>query len=155
MKRSIKFLLGLTVAFSISNCTEDNVARVLHGLEARLVAYDESHVSRTSFNADTDITLILNLVNKSAGDIEAGAYWDYCSLYQVDEFLLVYRRSTSGVGAESWHPVGRAYVTPIYCATINIPVVVHPNSEVSVCGAKWSSNPGNSPLSAGKYDSAL
>jgi hypothetical protein len=60
-------------------------------LGARLVAYDEDGTERTVFEATTNITLGLSFINKSNDDIKGGTYYDFCDVYQSEEFLLIYK----------------------------------------------------------------
>jgi hypothetical protein len=135
-------------------CAEEEVG-LADKLETRLVAYDEMNVERTSFSPGEDITLSLVLVNTSSQNVEAGTYFDYCSIYEQDEFLLLYRLTVSDTGVESWEPVGKPYAPPVYCATVALPVVVVANGEQIVCGFRWSNNPGNPPLGPGRYYTSL
>jgi len=147
-----KTLCWLSVGAATLSCHDEQVGWKGR-LEARLVALDGAGVERTSFHADTDISFALNLVNVSSDTIDAGGYFDYCAVYNVDEFLLVYKRVSSP--AQKWEPVAKAYVPPIFCAMVNLRLDIPPHSERSVCGMKWTTNTGNAPLGAGQYYTAL
>jgi hypothetical protein len=155
MKNTKKVLPIIVAAILISNCSNEQDINTINTLDARLVAFDEAGVESTLFEANTNIRFALNLINDSNKQIEAGSYYDYCAIYSVEEFLLVYKWIKNDNGEDVWAPIGKAYVPPIACPTINIPVVIAAHGEATVCGMEWDTNPNNLPIGPGKYYTAL
>lgn len=148
------FVIAVLPLFS-SHCTDSQEVRPIDQLGARLVAYDENGIERTIFKANTNITFGLSLVNKSDHDIEAGSYYDYCNVYQKEDFLLIYKLMTQDNGEEKWIAYGKPYQEPVACPTFSVAITVPASSEAKLHGGAWNSNPDNQPLTAGKYYTAF
>lgn len=144
------FSWALLVLLS-SSCNDDHELRPIDSLGAKLVAYDEAASERTRFDAQTNISFGLSLTNKGDVDINAGSYFDYCSVYEQEDFLLIYKLVRQENGEENWIPYGKPYQEPAFCPTILIPVIVPINGEVRILGGTWSSVPHNPPFTPGKY----
>jgi hypothetical protein len=153
-KITIMFLWAVLALFS-SNCSDSQQVRPIDKLGARLVAYDEDGTERTVFEANTNITFGLSLINKSNVNIEAGAYYEHCDVYQKEDFLLIYKLIRQDNGEEKWMPYGKPYQQPAPCPTIPMPVMVTANGETKLHGRAWNSVPDNPPFTAGKYYTAF
>ena len=147
----IKMLLWAALALSGSGCSDSQPVRPIDNLGARLVAYDEGGTERTKFDANTNITFGLSITNKSDQDVHAGSYFQFCHVYEQDEFLLIYKLVREDTGEENWMPYGKPYKEPIACLAINIPLIVPARGEVKVLGGAWNNVPDNLPFTAGKY----
>ena len=124
-------------------------------LGARLVAYDEGGTDRTKFEANTNIAFCLTLYNKSDQGIDAGSYFEFCDVYQKEDFLLIYKLVRDNNGKQNWMPYGKPYKEPIACPTINVRVIVPAGGETKVHGGAWNNVPDNLPFTAGKYYTAF
>lgn len=154
MKKITKMFLCAVTLFS-SNCSDSQEVQPIDKLGARLVAYDEHGTERTVFEANTNITLGLSLINKSNEDIEAGTSYDFCDVYQKEEFLLIYKLISNDNGGEKWIPYGKPYQQPAPCPTIGAPIFVPAKGELKLHGGTWNNNPDNPPFTAGKYYTAF
>jgi len=155
MKIVIKMLLWAALALFGSSCSDSQPVLPIDKLGARLVAYDEGGTERTKFGANTNITFILAFNNKSDHAIEAGGYFDFCDVYQKDDFLLIYKLVGDDNGEENWIPYGKPYQDPALCPTINLPLIVPAHNQVKVHGGAWNNVPDNPPFTAGKYYTAF
>lgn len=155
MQKITKMFLCAALALFSTSCGESQEAQPIDKLGARLVAYDEDGTEKTVFEANTNITLGLSLVSKSGADIDVGSYFDYCDLFQQEEFLLVYKLIKDDNGEEKRIPYGKPYVQPAPCPTIPVPVIVPAHGEAKLHGGAWHNNPENSPFTAGKYYTAF
>lgn len=138
-----------------SNCSDSQPVRPIDSLGARLVAYDEVGTERTKFEANTNITFILSFNNKSDHAIEAGSYFEFCDVYQKEDFLLIYKLVRDDNGEENWMPYGKPYQQPAPCPTVGVMVIVPARGETKVHGATWNNVPDNLPFTAGKYYTAF
>ena len=148
-------LLWAVLALSGSGCSDSEPVGPIDYLGARLVAYDEGGIERTTFETDTNIKFILSFTNSSDQDIDAGNHFQFCHVYQQEEFLLIYKLVREDNGEEKWVPYGKPYQEPIACRTINLPLIVAASSEIKVLGGAWNNVPGNLPFTAGKYYTAF
>ena len=155
MKKVIKMLLWAALALFGSNCSDSQPVRPIDNLGARLVAYDEGGTERTKFEANTNITFGLSFTNKSNQDVHAGSYFQFCDVYQKEDFLLIYKLVRDDNGEENWMPYGKPYQQPAPCPTINLPLIVPAHNEVKVHGGAWNNVPDNPPFTAGKYYTAF
>lgn len=138
-----------------SNCDDGQSDRPIDSLGARLVAYDEGGVERIKFAANTDIAFVLCLNNQADYAIDAGSYFDFCDVFQKDDFLLIYKLVQEESGEEHWIPYGKPYQQPAPCPTIATKVIVPAHRETKVQGRAWNSVPNNPPFTAGKYYTAF
>lgn len=115
MENILKILLCVALALPMTYCSENHQNIPIEELEAKLATLDEDGIEKTIFEAGTNVTLGVKLVNQSNEDIEAGGYFEYCDIYTIEEFLLVYKWMKKSENEEaSWVPFGKAYVLPIY-----------------------------------------
>jgi hypothetical protein len=155
VEKRTKMFRWVALALIISNCIDDQEIQPIDNFGARLVAYDEDDTERTAFKANTDIGFILCIFNTSAKDIDVGARFDYCNAYRDEEFLHIYKIIGDGNGNEQWMPYGRPYRPPVYCPTINLPIIVPAGGEAKVVGGRWNNDPDNPPFTPGKYYTAF
>jgi len=148
-------LLWAVLALFGSNCSDSQPVRSIDSLGARLVAYDEGGTERTKFEANTNISFALSFTNKSDQDIDAGSHFQFCDVYQEEEFLLIYKWVREDNGEENWMPYGKPYQEPVACPTINVPLIIPARSEAKVHGGTWNNVPDNLPFTAGKYYTAF
>lgn len=156
MENLFKVLLWTLFTMSMTGCNEDQQTILVDQFDVQLVILDEDGNEQTVFKNGEDVSMMVKLINLSSEEIEAGSYYDYCEIYTIEEFLLIYKwMKKSDNEEESWVPLGKAYVTPVNCPTVNIPVVVPAQGEKLVVGSKWSDNPANAQLTPGKYYTAF
>lgn len=155
MKKVTQIFLWALFTLFTSTCSDSQEVQPIDKLGARLVAYDEDGIERTTFEANTNITFGLSLVNKSNDDIKAGSLFDYCDVYQKEDFLLIYKLIGDDKGEATWVPLGKPYKQPAPCLTISLPLIVPAHGEAKLHGRAWNSNPDNQPLTAGKYYTAF
>jgi hypothetical protein len=155
MKKIMKMFLWAALALFNCNCDDSQPGRPIDSLGVRLVAYDEGGSERTKFETNTNITFTLSFTNNSDQDIEAGTYFQFCDVYQEEEFLLIYKWVREGNGEERWMPFGKPYQEPIACPTNNLPLIVPARGEIKIQGGKWNNVPDNEPFTPGKYYTAF
>lgn len=157
MRKFYTLLIGSLFIISFSGCSDDEAESAIDVTDAKLVANIEGgEKEMTIFEENSDIRFYIKLTNSSDIEVEAGSYFDYCAIFNIKEYLLVYKwTKKDGDEKESWIPLGKAYVPPVNCPAINIPLTIPPNGETGVAGAYWSQNPNNLPLGKGKYYTAL
>lgn len=146
-----------TILF-IAGCGDDDQREsIVDTIEVRLYAASEvGGKEQKIFEENSDLSLGLKLVNTTHKAIEAGSYADYCSIFDIEEFLTVYKWATNDHdNQEGWVRIGKAYVPPVNCPQPNIPVIIPAHGEVAVASAAWSLNPENAALGPGKYNTAL
>ena len=108
MENFVKILLWITLALSATGCDEDEASVLADSLEVKLVTLDENGEERAVFDAGTDVYFALKLLNSTNNEVKAGGYFDYCKIYQIDEFLLVYKWARNNENEkENWVPLGR------------------------------------------------
>lgn len=155
MEKVLKLFLWAALALINCNCDDGQSGRPIDSLGARLVAYDEDGAEKTKFAANTDIAFVLCLNNKSDYPIEAGSYFDFCDVYQKEDFLLIYKMVQEDTGEEHWIPYGKPYQQPAPCPTIATMVIVPAHGETKVQGRAWNSVPDNPPFTTGMYYTAF
>ncbi len=150
--RKLLTVVIIFISVIFLGCQKDNVvARAkLNELDFELVILNEQDIEATSFEHGTDIKLALKLINNSNQDLE----WNYdysCQLLQSEDFLLVYQFIQDDESNAYYLPVGKPYLSPINCQTINLPPQRIPPGENLIIKLSWSDNPENEPLKKGKY----
>lgn len=151
-----RLLIVMVIMFGAScDDDQDEIQKELDNLEFRLAVLDENGEEKSSFEAGSDIRLVLMLNNKSGQDF----LWkvsDGCHLRQQEDFFLVYRISRLEEGGTS-QPVivGRPDDHPVNCQLINLTLRSIAPGEQSIVSTIWLGNPDNSPLPSGQYFSEL
>lgn len=135
----------------VASCSDSEPVSPINSLHPRLVAYYDGVIERTKFEENTNITFALSFTNESDRNIEIGTSFQYCDVYQREEFLLIYKWVREDNGDEKWMPYGKPYQEPVACPTINLPITVPARGETKVVGAAWNTVPENLPFSPGKY----
>lgn len=154
MQRISTFLCAAFVLLN-TNCDENQQIRTVDSLGARLAAYTEDGAEKTMVPANSNILFVLSFINKSDVDIKAATYYDYCSLFNIKDFLLIYKLVRLANGEARWMAYGKPYELPVYCPTIAIPVIVPAHGETKVHGSSWNRVPNNPPFTPGKYYTAF
>lgn len=156
-KTNLWFWTFLLISFSA--CQDDDQSEPsMDSIEAKLYATtkEANGSEKTVFEQNSDITMGLKLINTSNVAIEAGDLFSYCAVYEIEEFLMVYKWVKNDHDHQgSWIPLGKAFVPPIFCQTIYIPVKIPANGEFAIAESSWSRNAENLPLGPGKYYTAL
>jgi len=145
-------VLGLAAltAFTCSK-KDDELQSKINDLEFRLVTLDELGNEKSVFEVNTNITLALRVVNKS-GHIFICDYDYRCQFTQISDFFLVFKKITNDKGGpDPAEPIGRPYLFPSYCPTLNLRWDTIPPGISIAIGADWSNVPENKPLEPGKY----
>jgi hypothetical protein len=153
LKVTLVFLLLSLAALTAFKCSksDDELQSKINDLEFRLVTLDELGNEKSVFEVNTNITLALSANNKSGHIFICEC--DYrCQLTQISDFLLVYRKITNDKGdLDQVEPIGRPYLFPSYCPTLNLRRDTIPPGISIAIGAAWSNVPENKPLERGKY----
>lgn len=162
MRTKLNTIIRVLILIFILSCKDDkddiNADPFFDAIDVKLAAAIEGseRTEMTVFENNTNINFFVKIVNKSNQDIDFGSYYSYSAIYDVEEYLLIYKLSKNDQdNQETWVPLGKAYVPPINCLMINLPLVLSAKGSVGVAGMPWDQNPDNLPLGPGKYYTAL
>ena len=144
------------VTFLFFQCNQDQDIPSINEISSKLVAYDQEGSEQSMFESGANIKFSLVLVNHANREIELGNYYDYCTIYNFDDFLKVYKFDKNQINDdEKWKLFGKAYIPPVNCLTVNLPFIVPSKSETIVAGCAWNSNTDNPPFNPGEYYTAM
>jgi len=151
-KTSVIFLF---VSLMGAGCEKEDVSQ-LDQIDFKIVTMDENNTETSVFEVGEDIVLAFKAINNSGEALELKLKSDYlsCKVFQnKTDFLFVNKKSDTHNVNSSFVPVGKPFLNPINCATINLPYYaqIFPKGETILESAFWSSNPENKELEAGKY----
>ena len=147
----IFLLLGLMGA----GCEKENISQ-LDQVDFKIVTKDANNTETSVFEIGEDVVLAFETINNSGKDLELNLKSNYlsCKVFQNEtDFLFVNKKSDNYNVDSSFVPVGKPFLNPINCETINLPYYsqIFPKGETILESAFWSSNPENKELKAGKY----
>jgi len=153
-------LLKISVIFLFlslmgEGCEKENISQ-LDPIDFKIVTMDENNTETSVFEVGADMVLAFKAINNYGEALELKLKSDYlsCKVFQNEtDFLFVNKKSDTYNANSSFVPVGKPFLNPINCATINLPYYtqIFPKGETILESALWSSNPENKELEPGKY----
>ena len=140
--------MGLFISFSaFISCVEEGSTGVA-ALDFKLVAVDGDGREKRVFEEGERIGLSVKAFNHSREELELSPLLS-CWVYQFDQLMVVYR--CSDLDLNQLNPIGRAFLHPINCLDINLPVSFPARGEETVTTRFWDEDPENEPLLPGTY----
>ncbi|MFV0592703.1 MAG: hypothetical protein ACK5M7_15055 [Draconibacterium sp.] len=148
-------LLPLFVVLLGAGCEKDDTSQ-LDMIDFKIITMNENNIQTNVFEFGEDVVLAFEAINNSGERIEMQLKSDYfaCKLFQNDNnFLFVNKKSSNYEVDSSFSPIGKPYLNPVNCQTINLPYYtqIFPKGETILDSASWSSNPNNKNLALGTY----
>uniref|UniRef100_UPI003217BE1C hypothetical protein n=1 Tax=uncultured Draconibacterium sp. TaxID=1573823 RepID=UPI003217BE1C len=157
LKRITLFLLliPLCVVLLGTGCEKDETSQ-LDMIDFKIITMHENNIQTNVFEFGEDVVLAFEAINNSGEEIEIKLRSDYlaCKLFQNEkDFMFVNKKSNNYDVDSSYTPIGKPYLTPVNCQTINLPYYtqIFPKGETILDSASWSSDPNNKKLAPGKY----
>lgn len=142
----------------LSGCQDidDSTGSQFDQIDFKIVTMDENETEAIDFEVGEDMVLAFKAINNSGKVLELKLKSDYltCKVFQNEkDFLFVNKKSDNYDVDSSFVPIGKPYLNPINCETINLPYYaqIFPKGETILESAFWSSNPDNKKLAPGKY----
>ncbi len=155
LKISVIFLF---LSLMAAGCKKDadSIINQLDQLDFKIVTMDENNTGTNVLEVGEDMVLAFKVINNSGKDLGLKLKSNYlsCKVFQNEKnFLFVNKKSDNYNVDSSFVPIGKPFLNPINCETINLPYYaqVFPKGETILESAFWSSNPDNKKLESGKY----
>ena len=157
MKITILKISALLLLFALigAGCEKEDVSQ-LDKIDFKIVAMDKNKTETSVFEVGEDLVLAFKAINNSGKNLELKLKSNYlsCKVFQNEkDFLSVNKKSGNYNVDSSFVPIGKPFLNPINCETINLPyyVQIFSKGETILENAFWSSNPDNKKLEPGKY----
>jgi len=136
-------------------CEKENISQ-LDQIDFKIVTMDENSTETSVFDVGEDVVLAFEAINNSGKDLELKLKSNYlsCKVFQNEkDFLFVNKKSDNYNVDSSFVPIGKPFLNPINCETINLPYYaqIFPIGKTILESAFWSSNSDNKKLEPGKY----
>ena len=152
------FKIGIFVllfALMGAGCEKENFSQ-LDQIDFKIVTMDKNKAEKKIFEVGEDMVLAFEAINNSEKDLELKLKSNYlsCKVFQNEkDFLYVNKKSDNYNVDSSFVPIGKPFLNPINCETINLPYYaqIFPIGKTILESAFWSSNSDNKKLEPGKY----
>lgn len=138
-----------------AGCEKENISQ-FDQIDFKIVTMNENKAEKSVFEVGENMVLAFEATNNSGKDLELKLKSNYlsCKVFQNEkDFLFVNKKSDNYNVNSSFVPVGKPFLNPINCETINLSYYAQtfPKGETILESAFWSSNPENKELESGKY----
>ena len=152
LKISFTFLL---LSLMGAGCKKENISQ-LDQIDFKIATMDDYKVEKSVFELGEDIVLAFEAINNSEKDLELKLKSNYlsCKVFQNEnDFLFVNKKSDNYNVDLSFVPIGKPFLNPINCETINLPYYtqIFPIGKTILESTFWNSNPENKELKPSKY----
>ena len=160
MKTTFLKISVFVLLFSLmgAGCEKENISQ-LDQIDFKIVAMDENKTEKSVFEVGENIVLAFEAINSGQGkELKLKSNYLSCKVFQNEkDFLFVNKKSDNYNVDSSFVPIGKPFLNPINCETINLPYYTQnfPKDETILESASWSSNPDNKKLESGKYFTAF
>jgi hypothetical protein len=156
LKISAFVLLLASLMGSGCRDTTDSIDSQLAQIDFKIVTMDVNSTETKAFTVGTEVFFAFKAINNSGETIELKLKSDYlaCKVFQNEkDFLFVNKKSDNYDVSSLFISIGKPYLDPINCQTINLPYYtqIFQEGETILERAAWSSNSDNKNLDAGKY----